>query len=179
MSENVKRTRRTLVHEGTVLKMYQDHMVFANGNTEEWDFIHHDGAAAVVPVLEDGRIIMVKQYRNALERETLELPAGKLDDPNEPGIKCAARELEEETGYRSDSLEWLLTLRTTVAFCDEKIDIYLARNLVPTKQNLDEDEYVDVKIFTLEELKELIFTGKIEDSKTIAALLAYESKYVR
>ena len=179
MSENVKRTRRTLVYEGTVLKMYQDHMVFANGNTEEWDFIHHDGAAAVVPVLEDGRIIMVKQYRNALERETLELPAGKLDDPNEPGIKCAARELEEETGYRSDSLEWLLTLRTTVAFCDEKIDIYLARNLVPTKQNLDEDEYVDVEIFTLEELKELIFTGKIEDSKTIAALLAYESKYVR
>ena len=68
---------------------------------------------------------------------------------------------------------------TTVAFCDEKIDIYLARNLVPTKQNLDEDEYVDVEIFTLEELKELIFAGKIEDSKTIAALLAYESKYVR
>ena len=179
MSENVKRTGRTLVHEGTVLKMYQDHMVFANGNTEEWDFIHHDGAAAVVPVLEDGRIIMVRQYRNALERETIELPAGKLDDPDEPGIECAARELEEETGYRSESLEWLLTLRTTVAFCDEKIDIYLARNLVPTKQNLDEDEYVDVEIYTLEELKELIFTGKIEDSKTIAALLAYESKYVR
>lgn len=179
MSENVKRTGRTLVHEGTVLKMYQDHMVFANGNTEEWDFIHHDGAAAVVPVLEDGRIIMVRQYRNALERETIELPAGKLDDPNEPGIECAARELEEETGYRSESLEWLLTLRTTVAFCDEKIDIYLARDLVPTKQNLDEDEYVDVEIYTLEELKELIFTGKIEDSKTIAALLAYESKYVR
>lgn len=179
MNENVKRAGRTLVHEGTVLKMYQDHMVFANGNTEEWDFIHHDGAAAVVPVLEDGRIIMVRQYRNALERETIELPAGKLDDPKEPGIECAARELEEETGYRSESLEWLLTLRTTVAFCDEKIDIYLARNLVPTKQNLDEDEYVDVEIYTLEELKEMIFTGKIEDSKTIAALMAYESKYVK
>lgn len=179
MSENVKRAGRTLVHEGTVLKMYQDHMVFANGNTKEWDFIHHDGAAAVVPVLEDGRIIMVRQYRNALERETIELPAGKLDDPKEPGIECAARELEEETGYRSESLEWLLTLRTTVAFCDEKIDIYLARNLVPTKQNLDEDEYVDVEIYTLEELKEMIFTGKIEDSKTIAALMAYESKYVK
>ena len=68
-------------------------MKFSNGNTEEWDFIHHDGAAAVIPVMEDGKILMVKQYRNALERDTLEIPAGKLDDPNEEGIVCAAREL--------------------------------------------------------------------------------------
>ena len=69
-------------------------MSFANGNTAEWDFIHHDGAAAVVPVLDDGRILMVRQYRNALERMTLEIPAGKLDDPKEAGIVCATRELE-------------------------------------------------------------------------------------
>ena len=122
---------------------------------------------------------MVTQYRNALERHTLEIPAGKLDAPNEPGIECSKRELEEETGYKSEHLEWLLTLRTTVAFCDEKIEIYVAKDLIPSHQHLDEDEYVDVKAYTLDELKEMIFTGKIEDSKTIAAILAYESKYIR
>ena len=102
MSEEVKRVGRDLAYEGTVIKVYKDHMKFANGNTAEWDFIHHDGAAAVVPVMDDGKILMVTQYRNALERDTLEIPAGKLDAPGEPGIECASRELEEETGYRSD-----------------------------------------------------------------------------
>ena len=179
MSEEVRRTGRELVYQGVILEIYKDHMEFANGNSADWDFIHHDGAAAVVPVLPDGRILMVTQYRNALERHTLEIPAGKLDAPNEPGIECSKRELEEETGYKSEHLEWLLTLRTTVAFCDEKIEIYVAKDLIPSHQHLDEDEYVDVKAYTLDELKEMIFTGKIEDSKTIAAILAYESKYIR
>lgn len=179
MSDEVKRVGRELVYEGKILNVYRDHMEFSNGHTAEWDYIHHDGAAAVVPVMADGKILMVRQYRNALERETLEIPAGKLDAPGESGIECSRRELEEETGYRSDDLEWLLTLRTTVAFCNEKIEIYVARNLIPSRQNLDEDEFVDVKAYSVEELKERIFAGEIEDSKTIAAILAYESKYLR
>ena len=179
MSEEIKRVKRELMYEGTILKIYKDHMQFENVNTAEWDFIHHDGAAAVVPIMEDGRILMVTQYRNALERDTLEIPAGKLDDPDESGLVCASRELEEETGYRSENLEWILTLRTTVAFCDERIEVYVAKDLIPSRQNLDEDEYVDVKAYTLEELKEKIFDGTIQDSKTVAALLAYESKYLR
>ncbi|MGN1192313.1 MAG: NUDIX hydrolase [Dorea sp.] len=179
MSEEVKRVRRELAYEGTILHVYKDYMEFESGNSAQWDFIHHDGAAAVVPVMDDGRILMVKQYRNALERDTLEIPAGKLDDPKEEGIVCASRELEEETGYRSENLEWLITLRTTVAFCDEKIEIFVARDLIPSRQHLDEDEYVDVKAYTLDELKEMIFSGKIEDSKTMAAILAYESKYLK
>lgn len=178
MSEDVKRMRRELAYQGTVLKVYKDHMKFSNGNTEDWDFIHHDGAAAVIPVMDDGKILMVKQYRNALERDTLEIPAGKLDDPDEEGIVCASRELKEETGYSSDDLEWLLTIRTTVAFCDERIEVFVARNLIPGEQHLDEDEFVDVKAYKLEELKEMIFEGKIQDSKTMAAILAYESKYL-
>ena len=87
------------------------------------------------------------------------------------------RELEEETGYRDDTLEHLITLRTTVAFCDERIEVFEARTLTPSKQHLDEDEFIDLKAYTLEELKEKIFSGEIEDSKTIAALLAYETKY--
>lgn len=178
MSEDVKRMGRELACQGTVLKVYKDHMKFSNGNTEDWDFIHHDGAAAVIPVMDDGKILMVKQYRNALERDTLEIPAGKLDDPDEEGIVCASRELKEETGYSSDDLEWLLTIRTTVAFCDERIEVFVARNLIPGEQHLDEDEFVDVKAYKLEELKEMIFEGKIQDSKTMAAILAYESKYL-
>ena len=178
MSEDVKRMGRELAYQGTVLKVYKDHMKFSNGNTEDWDFIHHDVAAAVIPVMDDGKILMVKQYRNALERDTLEIPAGKLDDPDEEGIVCASRELKEETGYSSDDLEWLLTIRTTVAFCDERIEVFVARNLIPGEQHLDEDEFVDVKAYKLEELKEMIFEGKIQDSKTMAAILAYESKYL-
>ena len=86
--------------------------------------------------------------------------------------------LEEETGYKSDEIEWLLTMRTTIGFCNEKIEIYVAKNLKESKQNLDENEYVDVKPYTVSELKELIYSGKIEDSKTIAAILAYADKYL-
>lgn len=179
MGEEVRRVKRELAYKGTVLNVYKDYMEFANGNTAEWDYIHHDGAAAVVPVMEDGRILMVRQYRNALERYTIELPAGKLDDPDGQGIVCASRELEEETGYRSEKLEWLITLRTTVAFCNEKIEIFVARDLIPSKQHLDEDEYIDVAAYTMEELKEMIFSGEIEDSKTVSAILAYEVKYGR
>lgn len=84
-------------------------------------FIGHKGAAAVVPVLDDGRVLMVKQYRNALDRMTIEVPAGGRDTTDEPYITCASRELEEETGYRSDNLEFLISVQTTVAFCNEKL----------------------------------------------------------
>lgn len=179
MSETVKRIDRKLMYEGAILKVYKDCMQFENGNTEEWDYVHHHGAAAVVPVLEDGRILMVTQYRNAVERQTLEIPAGKLDKIGENAKLCAIRELEEETGYRSEDFEWLMNLRTTLGFCNEKIEIYVARNLIPSKQNLDENEFVDVKPYTIGELKEKIYSGEIEDSKTIAAILAYVDKYIK
>ena len=179
MAEDIRRIKRELVHKGAVIDMYCDTMEFENGNIAKWDFIHHDGAAAVVPVTDEGKILMVRQYRNALERYTLEIPAGKFDDPKEEGIVCAARELEEETGYRSENLEWMITLRTTVAFCNERIEIFAAHNLIPSKQNLDENEYIDVGAYTIDELKKKIFTGEIEDSKTVSALLAYDIKYNR
>ena len=179
MSGQIKRLNRELKFKGNIIDFYQDTMEIDGDHTVTWDFIKHKGAAAVVPVTDDGRILMVKQYRNALERDTLEVPAGALDKEDEPGIVCAGRELEEETGYRSEDLDWLITLRTTVAFCNERIEVYVARNLIPSKQHLDEDEYVDVKAYAIEELKEMIFGGTIEDSKTIAAILAYESKYLK
>ena len=172
----VIRKGRELKYQGTILKIYED-QVIANGHECKWDFIHHDGAAAVIPVTADGKILMVRQYRNALDRLTLEIPAGKLDEPGEPTLACATRELEEETGFRSENIEFLLSLNTTVAFCDEHIDIYLARDLVPSHQHLDEDEVIQVESWELKDLEDLIYAGKLTDSKTIAAILAYAQKY--
>lgn len=177
MSEQIKRLKRELKYKGTILDFYQDTMEINGSHTVLWDFIKHKGAAAVVPVTEDGKILMVRQFRNALDRYTLEIPAGALDAEDEPGIVCAGRELEEETGYRCENLEWLITLRTTVAFCNERIEVYVAKNLIPSRQHLDEDEFIDLKAFTIEELKEKIFSGEIEDGKTVSSLLAYAAKY--
>ncbi len=150
-----------------------------NGILAKWDFIKHNGAAAVVPVDDEGRLIMVKQFRNALDRYTLEIPAGGLQSPEEPTRTAAARELSEETGYTSDHLELLLSIRTTVAFCNEKIDIYVADHLVPGSQHLDEDEFVQIFAYSVEELTEMIYSGQIQDSKTVAAILAYKDKYLK
>ena len=176
MAESVVRLKRELKYEGAILKIYED-TVMANGHEAHWDFIHHDGAAAVLPVAADGKILMVRQYRNALDRDTLEIPAGKLDDPHEPKIECAYRELEEETGYRTDHLEYLMSVNTTVAFCDEAIDIFIARDLIPSQQHLDEDEVIDVEPWELKDLLELIYCGKMTDAKTVAAITAYAVKY--
>lgn len=173
----MKRLERNLKYKGSVISVYADKIELPEGKIVEWDYIHHNGATAIVPVLEDGRILMVRQFRNALDRETLEIPAGKLDSVDEIPKECARRELEEETGYYSDKLEWLIDIRTWVAFTNEKIFVYVASGLKKTEQRLDEDEFVDVEAYTIEELKELIYTGKIEDSKTIASLLAYDTKY--
>lgn len=174
----VKRLERTLKYQGSILKIYED-TVDANGHLAHWDFIHHNGAAAVVPVTKDGTILMVRQYRNALDRYTLEVPAGALNFPEEPKIDCAHRELEEETGYKTEkeNLEFLIRVNTTVAFCDEVIDIFVARDLESSVQNLDEDEYIEVEEWTVKDLEEKIYQGEITDGKTIAAILAYARKY--
>lgn len=178
MLEKVNRINRELIYEGAITKYYKDTVMLPDGKTAEWDFVGHNGAAAAVAVMEDGRVLMVSQYRNALDRFTLEIPAGGLE-PGETTMKAAAREVEEETGYKCKNIEKLISIRTTVAFCNEKIDIYLATDLVKTKQNLDEDEYVEVKAYEIKELEDMIYKGIIEDSKTIAAIMAYINKYVK
>ncbi len=169
------RRKRTLLIEGSILDIYQDEMELPNGQSEMWDFVsHRKGAAAVVPVLPDGRILLVRQYRNALDRMTIELPAGCRDSLDEDTELCARRELEEETGYASDSWKKLLELRTTVAFCDERIDVYLARDIYRVaEQRLDAAEDITYEEWILEDLLEMIYTGALQDSKTVAGILAY------
>ncbi|SFB24531.1 ADP-ribose pyrophosphatase [Acetitomaculum ruminis DSM 5522] len=174
-----KRIGRSLVRRGNKVNFYCDKMQIPDGRIEYYDFISHKGAAAVVPILENGKILMVKQYRNSIDRFTLEIPAGALDYEDEPFIECARRELREETGYSCDNIEFLVSNYSTVAICNERIDIFIARNLSLGQQDLDDDEFIDVYEYDLEELKSMIFEGKIQDAKTICGILAYESKFLR
>ena len=175
--EKYERIGRELIHKGAIIDYYQDTIKIPNGNIAKWDYIKHKGAAAVVAVKEDGRLLMVRQYRNALDRETLEIPAGGLNSVDEPTDIAAARELEEEAGYTAGKLELLISIRTTVAFCDEKIDVYLATDLKRSKQQLDEDEFLDVETYSIDELVQMVYDCKIQDGKTVAALLAYYNRY--
>jgi ADP-ribose pyrophosphatase len=152
-------------------------MNVGNGKIEEWDYVsHRKGAACVLPVLPDGRVLMVRQYRNALERDTIEVPAGARNSIDEDTAVCAARELEEETGYKSEKISFLLSLRTTVAFCNEMVDVYLAEDLVPGERHLDDAEDIRVEAFELDVLLDMIYKGIIQDAKTVAAILAYRCR---
>lgn len=175
--EEFKRIKRELCHEGAIVDFYTDYVELPNGNVAKWDFIAHKGAAAIVPVDENGNVLMVRQWRNAVDAYTLEIPAGALN-PGEDKKTCAARELEEETGYAADleDVGYLFDVCTTVAFCNERIGLYYTNKLRPSKQHLDEDEFLNVERHSLEEVTELILAGKIIDNKTIAGILGYKAK---
>ena len=115
--EEFKRLKRELVANGAIIDYYQDTMLIPNGNVAKWDFIDHKGAAAVIAVKDDGKLLMVRQYRNALERETLEIPAGGLNGREEPTDVAAKRELEEETGFVCDKVELLVSKTTPCVWC--------------------------------------------------------------
>lgn len=171
-----KRVKREVKYKGTIVEMCQDTMEFPDGSLHKWDFISHPGGACVVAVLPDGKILMVRQYRNALERETLELPAGGKAWGEDPQV-CALRELEEETGYQATHTELLTMVCSNVALMNEQIGVYLCTGLIPTGQHLDDGEYLNVESYTLDELLRMVFDAKIQDAKTVAGILAYKAKY--
>lgn len=155
------------MYEGKLLHVYFDE-VEISGKTYRREVVSHPGAAAVIPVTENKEILFVKQYRYPVKRELLEIPAGKLDEAEDPS-HCALRELEEETGYIGNIRE-LGYIYTTPGFSDEKIYLYLADHLVYTQQRLDEGEYLEVLKIPVEEVFEMIRDGRIYDAKTIAAV---------
>lgn len=173
MSE-IKRLSRTLVKHGSILDFYQDEMQVKNGKVEIWDMIEHRlGAAAVVPVLPSGDILLVRQFRPAIDRYTWELPAGSRDAVDEDMEVCAKRELKEETGFISNEWSRLLSLRTTVAFCNERVDVFMAKNIQKvSSQQLDDAEEIELKAFTKSELIDMIYSGTLQDGKTVSGLLA-------
>jgi len=169
MSLKAKRINREEVYKGKVFTVAEDTIQFQNGKQTKWDVLLHDGAAAVVPINHKGNIILVEQYRCVEDGEILEIPAGKLDKGEDP-FTCAARELEEETGYKATNITPVGSIYSAVGFSDEIIHIYLATELKKGQMNLDEDEYLNVKEFTLDCVINKILNGEIKDSKTIAAV---------
>ena len=166
---------KKLEHRGGIVDFYTMDVKVPNGNVAHWDYIEHKGAAAVVPVDEDGRILMVRQYRGAIDDTMLEIPAGGRDSVEEDFKVCAMRELEEETGYRSEDIYHLIDVNTAAAYTSELIAVYYAENMILSRQHLDENEYVNIERYSIEEIEEMIYSGKITDAKTIAGVLAYKN----
>lgn len=179
MWHQIKRLERKKVYTGSVFEFYQDTMQLPDGNIETWDFVAHKhvGGAATVPVLPDGRILLIRQYRPAVDRETLELPAGARNAAQEDPAVTAARELEEETGYSSSDVTPLIHLKTATSWSNEETDVFLAKNCVRKgQQSLDEAEEIRVEAYALEDLLEKIYNGTLQDAKTVAGILAYYGK---
>ena len=163
----VDHTRR--IFKGRVVTLDIDTVTLPNGATIELEMIHHPGAAAVVPMKEDGTVILIRQYRHAAGGYIYEIPAGKLHPGEDPKL-CAARELQEEIGYRADSLVLLTSILTTPGFTDEVIHIYKGTGLTKGKQDLDHDEVIEIVELPLEKALAQIIDGTIRDGKTIVGL---------
>lgn len=172
---NFKIKNSEIKFQGKVFDLRVDEIVYDSGNEGIREVAVHPGGAVVVPVKNDGRIVMVKQFRYPMQKRLIELPAGKLNKGEDPFV-CAVRELEEETGYKPDSVTKLGAICTTPGFCTEILHIYLAKNLIPGNHNREEGEYgMEILEFTLDEIEEKIRTGEIMDSKTICGIYMYKN----
>ena len=169
---NLKETKLSSknVFQGRLLDVRKDEVELPNGKTSTREWINHPGAVCCVPILPDGKIALIKQYRYPVQSEMIELPAGKLD-PNEEPEECAMRELQEEIGYRPKKLTFLTHIHPAVGFANEKMWLYLAQDLVPSESKLDEDEFLELIPTDFDEALELIWSGEITDVKTIIGLL--------
>lgn len=169
MDENLKETfvSAQRLYEGKVINLRRDMVLLPNGNQASREVVEHPGAVAVVPVLPDGRVLMVRQFRHPVGEILLEIPAGKLS-PGENPDDCALRELEEETGYLAGKLQRVASIFTAPGFTDEVIHIYLASDLKKTAVNPDEDEFLAVVAHEPQAIRQLIRSGDICDAKTIA-----------
>lgn len=164
-----KQKSSDLRFDGKLIKVTYDIADIAG--KEAWrEVVHHPGAAAIVPVLDDGRIVMERQYRYAIQTPLLEIPAGKLDGSEDP-LVCAKRELQEETGYTAKHWDSLGTIATSAGFSNEKIHIYLAKGLTAGQTHFDDDEYVELSYMKVPDLLEALRKEEVKDAKTLAALL--------
>ncbi len=158
------------IFRGRAIHLDVDRVRLPNDREADLEIVHHPGAAAVVPVLPDGTVLLLRQYRHATGGWLLEVPAGKLE-PGEHPEHCAVRETEEETGYRPSALYALGWVWTSPGFLDEKIWLYLATGLEPTAQAVDDDEVLEIERMPLREAVEMALRGEIHDVKSALALL--------
>jgi ADP-ribose pyrophosphatase len=155
-----------IAYDGGFLKLARDQVRLPNDAVTFREYIRHPGAVVILPVLDDGRILLERQFRYPLNRVFIEFPAGKID-PGEDHLACAKRELQEETGYTATDWQFVTTIHNAIAYSDEHLDLYLARGMTPGPRKLDDGEFLDTFSVTLPELLELVRSGQITDVKTI------------
>jgi len=160
---------RRIVYRGKVFSLIRENVTLENGTTTDVEFIEHPGATAIIPFLDDTRIVLLKQYRHALKRYIWEIPAGTLD-PREEIISSAQRELIEETGYSAEQWHKLGEITPVPGYSDERIHIFLAKFLQPAEQDLDADEVIEVQEVEFKGALDMIGNGEIQDAKSIAGL---------
>lgn len=165
------------VYDGVLLHAKRDVVRLPDGKEDVREWIKHQGASAVLPILPDGNVILVRQYRYPIGKVTLEIPAGKLDTPSEDPLICAKRELSEETGYSAAKYEKLTTIATTAGFSNEWIHVYLATDLTAGKAHPDSDEFINTVKMPLTEAVDLVLKGQIYDAKSITAILLADRFY--
>ena len=162
--------RSEQVFAGHFLNVRLDQVALPDGGIAKRVYIVHPGAVMIIPLLDDGRVVMERQWRHPLARVMIEFPAGKLDAGEAP-LHCAIRELAEETGYRATEWARAGVLHNAIAYSTEGIEIWFARGLTLGERNLDNGEFLDVFCATAEELDELARTGELTDAKTLIGLL--------
>ncbi|EGQ3427208.1 NUDIX hydrolase [Staphylococcus pseudintermedius] len=156
------------IYKGKIIEVEKHKVSLPNNETAYREVVKHNGAVAICALTPDQQVILVKQYRKALEQELLEIPAGKLE-PGEDRESAVMRELEEETGYKAKKLTLIGEVYGTPGFSNEKISVYFADNLVEGKVNLDEDEFVEKVLYSLDDVKKAVEARTIEDAKTFIA----------
>lgn len=159
------------IYDGQVVHLYKDTVSLPNGKVALREVIRHIGAVAIVPMTDDGKVVVERQFRYPLNRVITEIPAGKLDSKTEDRLSAAKRELEEETGYLADEWIELGDYIPAAAYCDEVITMYLAKGLHIGTRNLDEDEFLNIEMVPMKELVCDIMQGKIADGKTQVAII--------
>ena len=157
------------IYDGHIVNLRVDEVKLDNGKIANREIVEHRGATAIVPALEDGRVVLIRQYRYAASTELLEIPAGTLEANEAPEV-CARRELEEETGYRCQEMKKMLEIFLAPGYSTEKIHIYLAKGLSETKTRMEEDEQINVEKMPFSTALEMVKSGKIQDAKTISGL---------
>jgi ADP-ribose pyrophosphatase len=160
---------RVSIHRGKVFELIRENITLENGTTTDVEFIEHPGATAIIPFVDETRIVLLKQYRHALKKYIWEIPAGTLD-PQEDIISCAKRELIEETGFSAGQWQKLGEITPLPGYSDERIHIFLARELQPANRKLDPDEIIQTQEVSLYQALAMIGDGKIQDAKSIAGL---------
>ena len=166
-----KQTSSEDIFDGVILHVKRDMVTLSNGSTAVREVVRHIGAVCVIPVTENNEVIMERQYRYPLDRVILEIPAGKLDAPDEDRLSAIQRELREETGYTADEWTEIGDFHPAPAYTDEYITMYLARGLHKGERQLDEDEFLDVYAIPLSDLVTEVMAGRISDAKTQVCIL--------